>query len=169
MANETHATISTLNGLIETCEDGVKGFRTAAASVKHSAAKALFTSRGPTIEHAASELQAEVQRLGGTPETGGSVAAKIHRGWMDLKAAVTGQDDAAIITECERGEQVAVHNYEEARKHELPSDLRAIVERQYQGAVQNLERVRALGAVEGAEKPTVAPKPDADRGTAPRP
>lgn len=79
------------------------------------------------------------------------------RGWIDLKAAVTGQNDAAIITECERGEQVAVRNYEEARKHELPSDVRTIVERQYQGAVQNLERVRTLGAAAGAEKPVVAP------------
>lgn len=110
MTNDNHETISILNGLIETCEDGVKGFRTAAAAVKHPAAKTLFTSRVPAIEHAASELQAEVQRLGATPETTGSVAAKIHRGWIDLKAAVNGQNDAAIITECERGEQVAVHN-----------------------------------------------------------
>lgn len=163
MANVNQATISILNDLIETCEDGVKGFRTAAEAVKHSAAKALFTSRVPVIEHAAAELQAQVRSLGGTPETTGSVAAKIHRGWIDLKAAVTGQDDAAIITECERGEQVAVHNYEEARKHELPSDIRAIVERQYQGAVQNLERVRTLGAAAGASKPVVAPKPESDR------
>lgn len=110
MTNDNHETISILNGLIETCEDGVKGFRTAAAAVKHPAAKTLFTSRVPAIEHAASELQAEVQRLGATPETTGSVATKIHRGWIDLKAAVNGQNDAAIITECERGEQVAVHN-----------------------------------------------------------
>ena len=163
MTNDNHATISILNGLIETCEDGVKGFRTSAEAVKHSAAKALFTSRIPVIEHAAAELQAEVRRLGGTPETTGSVAAKIHRGWIDLKAAVTGQDDAAIITECERGEQVAVHNYEEARKHQLPNDIRMMVERQYQGAVQNLERVRALGAAAGASKPVVAPKAEADR------
>ena len=163
MANDNHATISILNGLIETCEDGAKGFRTAAEAVKHPSAKALFTSRVPVIEHAAAELQAEVRRLGGTPETTGSVAAKIHRGWIDLKAAVTGQDDAAIITECERGEQVAVHNYEEAHKHDLPSDIRTIVERQYQGAVQNLERVRALGAAAGASKPVVAPTAEADR------
>lgn len=165
MAYDNHATISILNDLIETCKDGVNGFRTAAAAVTEPTAKSLFTSRVPVIEHASAELQAEVRRLGGSPETTGSVAATIHRGWIDLKAAVTGQDDAAIITECERGEQVAVHNYEEARKKDLPSDIRAIVERQYQGAVQNLERVRALGAAAGASRPVVAPKPEADRGT----
>lgn len=168
MTNDNDATITILNGLIETCEDGAKGFRTAAEAVKHPAAKTLFTSRVPAIEHAAAELQAEVRRFGGTPQTSGSVAAKIHRGWIDLKAAVTGQDDAAIITECERGEQVAVHNYQEALKHELPSNIRTIVERQYQGAVQNLERVNTLGASAGAGKPVVAPRTEADHGAAQR-
>jgi uncharacterized protein (TIGR02284 family) len=168
MARENEETISVLNDLIETCEDGVNGFRTAAAAVKSAEAKALFTSRVRIIELAATELQDEVRRLGGNPETTGSVAAKIHRGWIDLKAAVTGKDDAAIITECERGEQVAVKNYEDARKKDLPTAVRALVERQYQGAVQNLERVRALGRAAGADKPVVAPRPAADRELPPR-
>lgn len=36
------------------------------------------------------------------------------RGWINLKAAVTGTDGAAIITECERGDEVAVKHYEDA-------------------------------------------------------
>jgi uncharacterized protein (TIGR02284 family) len=109
-----------------------------------------------------------VRRLGGDPETTGSVAATLHRGWIDLKSAVTGRDDAAIITECERGEQLAVKNYEDALEQELPPETRAIVERQYRGTVQNLERVRALGDVKGASAPTVAPTPAADREAPPR-
>ena len=167
MATDNKTIVSVLNDLIETCKDGANGFRTAAAAVQHADAKALFTSRVPAIERAAAELQAEVRRLGGDPETTGSVAASVHRGWIGLKAAVTGKDDAAIITECERGEQLAVKNYEDALEKELPAEVRAIVERQYRGAVQNLERVRALGDVEGAAAPTVAPKPAADRGATP--
>jgi uncharacterized protein (TIGR02284 family) len=163
MTDDNKAAISILNDLIETCEDGVNGFRTAAAAVKSPQAKSLFTSRIGIIEHAAMELQAEVRRLGGEPATAGSMAAKIHRGWIDLKSAVTGRDDAAIITECERGEQVAVKNYEAAREKELPADLRALVERQYQGTIQNLERVRALGRSAGASTPTVAPTPSVDK------
>jgi uncharacterized protein (TIGR02284 family) len=168
MASTNDAAIAALNDLIETSKDGVNGFRTAAEAVKGAEAKALFTSRVQLIEHSAAELQAEVRRLGGDPETTGSVAATLHRGWIDLKSAVTGKDDAAIITECERGEQVAVKNYEDALGKELPADVRAIVERQYRGAVQNLERVRALGDVKGASTPTVAPKPAADRDASPR-
>ena len=167
MANDNDATISVLNDLIETCKDGANGFRTAAEAVEHSEAKTLFASRVPAIERAAAELQAEVRRLGGDPETSGSVAATVHRGWINLKSAVTGRDDAAIITECERGEDVAVKNYEDALEKDLPADVRAIVERQYRGAVQNLERVRSLGRVEGAASPTIAPTPKIDREAPP--
>ena len=167
MATDNKAVVSVLNDLIETCKDGANGFRAAAAAVQHADARTLFTSRVPVIERASEELQAEVRRLGGDPETTGSVAARLHRGWIGLKSAITGQDDAAIITECERGEQLAVRNYEDALRKDLPTDVRAIVERQYRGAVQNLERVRALGNVKGAAAPTVAPKPAADRDVTP--
>ena len=167
MANVNDTAVSVLNDLIETCKDGANGFRAAAAAVQSADAKALFASRVQLIERSAEELQAAVRRLGGDPETTGSVAATLHRGWIGLKSAVTGKDDAAIITECERGEQVAVKNYEDALKKELPADLRAIVERQYHGAVQNLERVRALGSVRGAADPVVAPRPAVDRGAPP--
>lgn len=168
MASANKTAIAVLNDLIETSKNGANGFRTAADAVQRSDAKALFTSRVPVIEHAAAELQAEVRRLGGDAETTGSVAASLHRGWIGLKAAVTGKNDAAIVTECERGEQLAVTNYEDALTKELPAEVRTLVERQYRGTLQNLERVRALGTATGAAAPTVAPRPKADREAPPR-
>ena len=162
MAADNKTAISTLNDLIETCKDGANGFMAAAAAVTKPDAKALFASRAPIIEHAAAELQAEVRRLGGEAETTGSVAATVHRGFINLKSAITGKDEAAIITECERGEELAVKSYEDALKKELPIQSRAIVERQLRGTVQNLEQVRALGNRYGASEPTIAPHPEAD-------
>ena len=163
MAHDTKAVVSTLNGLIETSKDGANGFREAAGAVTRPDAKALFTSRVPAIEGAVAELQVEVRRLGGDPETTGSLAAAVHRGWIDLKAAVTGKDEAAVITECERGEELAVTRYEDALKGDLPAEVRAVVERQYRGTVANLEKVRALGRAYDASAPTVAPTPDVDK------
>lgn len=163
MADNAKA-VSTLNHLIETCKDGAEGFRTAAESVTRADAKALFTSRVPAIESAAAELQGEVRRLGGDPETSGSVSASVHRGWINLKSAVTGKDEAAVITECERGEQLAATNYEDALKSgDLDPTSRSIVERQYQGTLLNLDKVRALGAAHGASHASVAPTPAADK------
>ena len=165
MANrsDNDAAISVLNDLIETSRDGVNGFRAAADAVGSAEAKAVFLSRVQYIERAVAELQDAVRRLGGDPERTGSVAAALHRGWIGLKSAVTGKDDAAIITECERGEEVAVKNYEDALEKDLPADVRALVERQYRGTIQNLEQIRALARARGADSPTVAPRPAADR------
>jgi uncharacterized protein (TIGR02284 family) len=136
--------ISELNDLIETCEDGVKGFRTAADAIKSAEAKSVFNTRIQLIERAETELKAEVRRLGGDPEDRGSATGALHRGWLNLKAAVTGSDDDAILSECERGEDAAVGRYEDALKKDLPPEVRSLVERQYQGTLQNRDRVRAL-------------------------
>lgn len=144
MAMNNDDVVSVLNGLIETCKDGVDGFRTAAQGVKSSTAKTLFTTRIQSIERAESELETQVRRLGGDPEKSGSVAGALHRGWIDIKSTVTGKDDDAIIAECVRGEDVAVKNYEEALDKDLPADVRSMVERQYHGAMENRDAVRAL-------------------------
>jgi hypothetical protein len=51
----------------------------------------------------------------------------------------------------ERGEDTAKHTYEAALKQDLPTDVRTIIERQYQGAKENHDRVRNLrnGAAPG--------------------
>ncbi len=61
-----------------------------------------------------------------------------------MKSVVTGKDDAAIVNECERGEDSAVSNYQAALKKSLPSDLLAIVEEQYREVKQAHDTVRDL-------------------------
>ena len=144
MATDKDDVISTLNNLIETCKDGENGFRTAAEGVKNSELKTLFNTYAQQRAQFAAELQAEVRRLGGDPETSGSVAAAIHRGWINIKSVVTGEDEHAVLAECERGEDSAVHNYEEALQSNLPGDVRDIVERQYRQIKEAHDRIRTL-------------------------
>lgn len=137
--------ISVLNNLIETCKDGQNGFQTAAEGAKRSDLKTLFHTYAQQRAQFAAELQNEVRRLGGDPEKTGSVAASLHRGWIDIKSAVTGQDDNAIISECERGEDSAVRNYKDALDdQDLPANLRDIVQRQYAQVKEAHDRVRSL-------------------------
>jgi uncharacterized protein (TIGR02284 family) len=143
--------ISCLNNLIETCKDGQDGFKTASEGVKRPDLKTLFLTYSQQRAQFAGELQNEVLRLGGDPEKTGSVAASLHRGWIDIKSAVTGKDDGAIIAECERGEDSAVKNYEEAARDEnLPANLREIVERQYTSVKEAHDRIRSLERATGA-------------------
>jgi uncharacterized protein (TIGR02284 family) len=136
--------VSTLNDLIETSKDGEQGFHTCADGVKDVQLKALLNQAAQRCAEGAAELQTKVRALGGDPEKRGSSSAALHRGWINIKSTITGMDEAAVLAECERGEDVAKRAYEAALKKDLPSDVRSIVERQYQGVKQNHDRVRDL-------------------------
>lgn len=136
--------ISTLNDLIETCKDGEEGFRTCADDVGDSTLKAFFSSRAQQCATAATELQSLVRAYGGDPEKSTSLGGAIHRRWVDVKSAIMGHDDKAVLKECERGEDVAVASYRKALEKNLPADVRSVVERQYQGVLQNHDEVRSL-------------------------
>ena len=107
--------IETLNHLIEILKDGQEGFRAASADVESSDLKQLFSQYSLQRSSFVGELQALAHSLGEpSPTTTGSVAGALHRGWMDLKAAIASRDEYAILTECERGEEYAVAAYEDA-------------------------------------------------------
>ena len=136
--------ISTLNNLIETCEDGEQGFRTCSEDEGNQSRKILFMDRALQCAASAHELQGLVRNLGGHPKTSGTVKGAMHRRWIDVKAAIHGKDDEGILDECERGEAGALHNYRDALNKDLPIQIRDVVERQYQGALRNHEMVKHL-------------------------
>lgn len=144
MATDNNDVISTLNNLIETCKDGQNGFQTAAEGIKNSELKTLFSGYSTQRAQFAGELQNEVRSLGGDPEQTGSVAATLHRGWINIKSTVTGEDEGAVIAECERGEDSAVKNYKEALNENLPENIRTIVQNQYTQVQAAHDRIRAL-------------------------
>jgi uncharacterized protein (TIGR02284 family) len=130
MAVNREELIACLNDLIETCRDGEQGFRAAAEDVADSNLKAFFRRCSYQRAQFASELQAEVRSLGGDATTSGSVSGAFHRGWMNIKSAVTGGDDS-IVSECEWGEDAALKNYERVLKQNLPPNVLPVVKHQY--------------------------------------
>ena len=125
-----------LNGLIETAKDGEQGFRTAAEKVKESSLKSLFSKCASQRATYAQELQAAVGGLGEKPAESGHVAAGLHRGWINLKQALSKNEDKAIIDEAESGEDAAKKAYSEALQKSLPTDVKALVEKQYSGVLE---------------------------------
>lgn len=136
--------VSTLNNLIETLKDGVEGFRMAADGVTNPELKTLFGSYSQQRSQFSSELQQEVRGLGGDPETTGSTLATLHRGWINIKSTVTGADEHAVLAECERGEDSAVHNYQDAMKEDLPANVASVIQRQYGQIKEAHDRIRSL-------------------------
>jgi len=136
--------IVVLNELIETSNDGEKGFARAAKDSNDPALISVFNESERSCHVAVAELQDQVRLLGGNPEDGGSMTAAIHRGWISLKSLATSRDSRAILEECERGEDYAKARYAEAVKRVLPEPVRVLIERQYQRVVTNHDRVRDL-------------------------
>jgi uncharacterized protein (TIGR02284 family) len=144
MASMNNEAISTLNNLIETCLDGKNGFNSAADGAQNAEYKRLFEQYAQQRAQYVGELQGEVRRLGGDPQNTGSVAGALHRGWIDIKSAVTGKDDHAILEEAERGEDSAMRNYQDALGQPLPPETQTLVRRQYQAIQEAHNRVRSL-------------------------
>lgn len=135
---------SILNDLIKTSKDGEQGFTACAEDASSPELSALFQEAATRCAGGAQELQNEIQKLGGNPASGSSISGTVHRGWLNVKSAVTGKNDQAILNEAERGEDVAMKSYKKALDADLPPDIHALVERQFQGVQENHDRVRAL-------------------------
>jgi uncharacterized protein (TIGR02284 family) len=137
--------ISTINSLIETLKDGQEGFKQAAEGVKDPSLKSLFNEYSLQRAKFAGELQAQAVQFGEPdPTDSSSAAGAMHRAWINLKSAVTSQDDHAILAECERGEDSAVKEYKDALEEDISAPVREIISRQY-GEVQSAhDRIKML-------------------------
>jgi uncharacterized protein (TIGR02284 family) len=144
MAVNREELLECLNDLLETCRDGENGFKTAADHMDRPDLKQLFNEYSIQRAQFASELESEVRQLGGAPSKSGSVSAAFHRGWMNIKSLVTGGSEEAILAECERGEDAAVHNYQEVLKKNLPPNVLPVVKHQFTEIKRAHNRVRDL-------------------------
>lgn len=141
-ANEK--TISVLNDLLETCRDGKNGFSTAAEGAQSLDLKAVLTRYAGQRAQFSQELEDLITGLGGKPAEMGHVAAAAHRGWMNIKTAVVGNEDKAILSECERGEDYAKKAYTDALEESLSPTALAVVQRQAAEVLEAHDTVRDL-------------------------
>jgi uncharacterized protein (TIGR02284 family) len=123
-------TIDLLNELIHVCKDGEHGYRTAAEDVRNSQLQSVFSDYAKQRGSCARQLQAEVERLGGVGADSGTLTAAVHRGWIDLKAALSGGDGGAIIAACETGEDYTLAAFERVVNAGITGESLSIVEKQ---------------------------------------
>ncbi len=120
-----------VNDLITVNYDGERGYKEAAEDVKDARLKSWFREYAQQRYDFGHELKGELSQLGEAPDKGTSVAADIHRIWIDLKAAVAGNDETAVLNEVIRGEENAIERYDKVLGHNaLPATTRTVVARQ---------------------------------------
>ena len=129
---QEHA-VKVLNSLIETTLDSAHGYKEAAESSEDNRYKTMFSERSLKRMKLTGELQQEVRSFGGEAEQDQSMLGKAHNKFVDLKAAILGHDEKAIINEVERGEDFIKAKFEKAVGDEdLPANVRDLVSRAFQ-------------------------------------
>jgi len=137
--------ISTLNTLIATLIDSVTGYEDAASNSAAGRFAEMFRKRANERQKCVEDLRAEVRRLGGNPEDDGSFMGKTHQRFLDLKAAITGRDDQAIVNEVERGEDYLKEKFETALdSDELSGECREAVQRAFQSVREGHDQMSQL-------------------------
>jgi uncharacterized protein (TIGR02284 family) len=137
--------ISTLNTLIATTVDSIKGYEDSATNIDNERFREIFRQRANERQQVVEDLRAEVRRLGGDPEDSGSFLGKAHQRFEDLKAAITGRDEKAIINEVERGEDYLKGKFQAAlNSSHLSSETRSAIERCYQSVREGHDQISQL-------------------------
>lgn len=142
--------LEALDDLLKTARDGEKGFKESAEHTKTSTLSQALLQRSRECQQAAEELVAAITQLGGEVNDGGSASGALHRGWVSLRGSVGGLSDLAMLEECERGEDAALARYRKALQHDLPADIRALVQRQMEGTQRNHDQIKQMRDAERA-------------------
>ena len=137
--------ISTLNTLIATTIDSITGYEDSAQNIDNERLRQIFRQNADERQQVVGRLRDEVRRLGGDPEDSGSFMGKAHQRFEDLKAAVTGRDEKAIINEVERGEDYLKGKFETALDSgDLTGECRSTVEQCYQTVRRGHDQISQL-------------------------
>lgn len=145
---EENKNTSVIENLLETVENGRLGFEEAAEKLADDGNSALAGEMRELSQQRvrmANELKALAASEGAPIEGGnGTVAGAMHRSYMAMKDALTGDDPHAVLAAAEQGEDHAVAEYERALDEDLAPAVKALVSAQYAEVQTAHDRVRSL-------------------------
>ena len=133
--------------LVETLKDGERGFATSADKLADSDRPQWAATLRRFSEQRAGfrrEIVALGDAYGDDVDESSSAAAALHRGWISLKDALTGDDAGAVLGAAVTGEDHAVSEYEKALEKDLSTGFRGVVARQHAAIVAARDEVKAL-------------------------
>lgn len=137
-------TLEKLQKLIRANIDSYNGYHESAEELKDERLSALFRSIGDERSAMASELQQYVEFNGKEAEDDGSVAAKTHRVWINIRGKLNGGDATVILIEAERGEDHIKEAYEDVLKETAGSAMNDVLTAQYAKVKAGHDKIRDL-------------------------
>ena len=133
--------------LHERALDAHEGYAKAADLTESEGLKNFFTDNAAQRATFALELEGLLRQGNIEPRESGTLVGKMHQGWMALVAKV-GDCEKNLLSECLRGEQTALGEYQEALDSmELPSHVASVVERQRDRLKSEISSLEQLGQI----------------------
>jgi uncharacterized protein (TIGR02284 family) len=133
--------------LVETLKDGERGFASAAEKLRESD-RSEWAGTMQRFSEQRGGFRREIVEMGhdygDDVDERGSAAAALHRGWIALKDALTGDDAGAVLGAAVTGEDHAVSEYDEALDKDLSDGFREVVTRQRAAVAAARDEVKAL-------------------------
>ncbi|QNJ99135.1 ferritin-like domain-containing protein [Constantimarinum furrinae] len=137
--------VDNLQGLLEKNYDAEAGYKKAMQDAKNSQLKEYLKRQAAQRGEFATELDREIRALNETPKSSGSMTGKLHRTWIDIKSAVSGDNDEAVLEECIRGEKASVEEYEEKlQKNNFPPQVSNVLNNQLDRIKSTLNTIKGL-------------------------
>lgn len=137
--------VNNLQGLLEKNYDAEKGFKKAMEDAESQDLKRFLKTQALQRNRFATELDKEIRDLNETPKESGSTTGTLHRTWIDLKSAVSGNDDEAVLEECIRGEKASLEEYENTLKeNRFPQQLQVLLDSQLAEIKGTVAKVKSL-------------------------
>lgn len=144
MSSPHHHDIHVLNSLIETTIDSADGYREAAKETDKPNFRTLFEARSFERQQVTTDLQGAVRTLGGDPEDDGTILAKAHRAFLDVKHALL-RDEQAVVNSVENGEDFIKGKFEAALEDSAVSaTTRETIRRAYTTVKDGHDQMRDL-------------------------
>ena len=140
---DTSNDITVVNSLIKTLNDSIQGYQESAKDIGNQRLATMFQERAQERQQVVTQLQAEVARLGGDPNSGGSLLGSAHQIFLDLKSTITGKDDSAVLAEVQRGEEYLRDKFDTALADaNLGASTRQVLEQAARSVRQGADSVR---------------------------
>jgi len=128
--------------VINTLEDGQKGFADLGEHLKDETLKVYFLAESLTRASFRGELESELHRHGiADVHESGTALGGLRRAWGDLKAKLGGGDHTLLET-AEQGEDEAKKTYRDALDQELPLPVRQLLSVQQAHILRSHDYVR---------------------------
>lgn len=135
----------TLQKLLVKNYDAEKGFIKAMQEIEHTELRGFMQRQAVKRNHFANQLDKELHALNARPEVDGSLAADLHRIWIDVKSIISKDDISSVLEECMRGEKLSAEEYENALKeHDFPQHLRTVLNNQLSQIYHTIEDLQQL-------------------------